>query len=97
MLVPLVFPEGLQRAAVGQPVRVHEIHEFSLPALFYNLGDVVVLGCLVAVCGIGAVAEIGPSFAERLAFMLPVDEKKGEGAEWQTRDRGESSYPQDPR
>lgn len=60
VLIPLMFPEMLVCACVRQPVRIHIRHEIRLPSGGQDAGYVPVLRRLVAVCGVGAIAEIGP-------------------------------------
>ena len=60
MFVPLMLPEVLRRAAIWQPVCIHEGQEIGLFCRFEDLGNIIVHRGLLAERGVGAIAEIGP-------------------------------------
>lgn len=61
VLVVLVRPQVRVAAPVRDPVPVHEGPQVVLPVVRQDVGDVVVVWCHVAVCVVGAVAEVGPA------------------------------------
>jgi hypothetical protein len=68
MFVPLMLPEILRRAAVWQPVCVHEGQEIGLFRRFEDLGNIVVRRGLLAERWVGAIAEIRPISHYQLMF-----------------------------
>lgn len=60
VLVVLVRPQVRVAAPVRHPVPVHEGPQLRLPVVREHVGDVGEVGRHVAVCVVGAVAEVGP-------------------------------------